>query len=133
MNALASCAVEANNPAESSDFARGVRQVIRDLASAAYAGGNWGLSNQLMEIADSIDWRRLSGVPEHQVLADRLVRQEGTMLAEYTLSQALKRVCGIPEGTTVISQMWILGDGTGGDRQNTSMLAAHAAECRGEK
>jgi hypothetical protein len=133
MNALASCAVEANNQAESSDFARGVRYMIETLASAAYEGGNWGLSNRLLEIRDSIDRRHLAVAPEPLAIAERLVRQHGTRTAEYILSTALKRVCGIPAGVTAISQMLILDEECRMDQQNTSALAFQAAEARGER
>lgn len=129
-NALVGCAVEANNPAESSDFARGVRRVLEALSGAAYADENWGTANRLLEIRDSIDWRRLSEGSESQALADRMIRRDGTVVAEYILSQALKRVCGITADHTAISQMWILGGNGMGVHENTSMLAARMADRR---
>lgn len=129
-NALVGCAVEANNPAESSDFARGVRCVLEALSGAAYADGNWGTANRLLEILDSIDWRRLSEGTEDESLADRLIRRHGTVVAEYILSKALKRVCGIPGAATAISQMLILEGSGMGVHENTSMLAAQMADRR---
>lgn len=77
--------------------------------------------------------RELRGAVSLQAgsIADRLVCEHGTVMAEYILSEAMRKVCGVNDDVAAISQIWVLADDGPGEYLNTSALAEVAANARG--
>lgn len=129
--ALADCVKTAQDPEESQDYARGVRAVLSALAGDAYEAGNWELANKLLEFRDMARCPAELMKSDQDEIADRLVREDGTVMAEWILQKAMMKVCGVETDCIAISQIWVIKDKLPGERLNTSALAAEAAKVRG--